>query len=148
MFSAGKLRVLQRELAAEPSLESRSAVLDRFFVEVYSPPCKIEDEIAVVAERISSEPEVPLGEALRDVPVSLRQTERLFARLVGTSPRAFARLARFERAKAGVLGRSGESLADVALRVGYYDQAQFGRDFRRHAGVAPGAFDACLPPRG
>jgi AraC-like DNA-binding protein len=72
----------------------------------------------------------------RSLSMSERQLERRFLDRVGTTPRRWASLRRFERAAA--LVGSGAPLGRVALDAGYYDQSHFIRDFRRFAGVTPG----------
>jgi AraC-like DNA-binding protein len=65
---------------------------------------------------------------------------RLIARFrehVGLTPKAVARVIRFNRA-VGLLTRSrDESLADVAYDCGYFDQAHMNREFRELAGTTP-----------
>jgi AraC-like DNA-binding protein len=73
--------------------------------------------------------------------LSARQFERVFLRQVGLAPKVFARQQRFAQAAHVLLGGAGPtaSLADVAQRCGYADQAHMARDFRAFAGLAPGA---------
>jgi AraC-like DNA-binding protein len=70
---------------------------------------------------------------------------RLIARFrdhVGLTPKALARVIRFDRA-VGLLGRpAGESLAAVAYDCGYFDQAHMNRDFRELAGTTPASLVA------
>lgn len=72
--------------------------------------------------------------------VSARQLERLFAHHVGLSPKAFLRVVRFQRVLAALRGQASPEWADLAVRLGYYDQAHFINDFRRFTGEAPGAW--------
>ena len=60
------------------------------------------------------------------------------------SPKAYARLLRFEHASA-LLERASppsRTLADVAMEAGYYDQSHLTRDFVALAGMTPGAVAA------
>ncbi|MFT4226847.1 helix-turn-helix domain-containing protein [Micropruina sp.] len=61
----------------------------------------------------------------------------------GLDPRTIRRLGRFERARA--LAQRNASLADVAARCGYADQAHLTRDWRALAGVTPRATLAEFP---
>jgi AraC-like DNA-binding protein len=54
---------------------------------------------------------------------------------VGLAPKATARILRFEHALRHL--ETGPSLADVAVRCGYYDQAHMNRDFRAMTGESP-----------
>jgi AraC-like DNA-binding protein len=69
-------------------------------------------------------------------------TER-FRRQLGVPPKAYARLLRFEHARALLAdARPGRTLAAVAMEAGYYDQSHLTRDFVSLAGETPGRFAA------
>ena len=70
-----------------------------------------------------------------------------FHEQVGLAPKALARVLRFRRALR-LLAGPDPSLADVALRCGYYDQAHFNRDFRAFTGTTPGAWLRGRPANG
>ena len=63
---------------------------------------------------------------------------RVFKRDVGLSPHEYQTNLRLTRAK-GLLAR-GEKIMDVALDVGYSDQAHFTRTFKRYTKTTPGRF--------
>jgi AraC-like DNA-binding protein len=65
---------------------------------------------------------------------------RLIARFreqVGLTPKAIARVIRFDTAVELLRTSTGESLAGVAYDCGYFDQAHMNRDFRELAGTTP-----------
>ncbi len=76
---------------------------------------------------------------------SARTLERRFQVALGVSPKAHLRYLRFEAALAAV--RRGERFIDLALATGYADQAHFGREFSRFAGLSPRAYRAELTSR-
>lgn len=76
--------------------------------------------------------------------IGARQLERLFRDAVGLAPKTLARLARFQAALRAV--ERGRPLASVASDAGYADQAHLAREFRRVAGLSPGAFAAVPAP--
>jgi AraC-like DNA-binding protein len=89
-----------------------------------------------VAALFSREP--PSIEALsRDVGWSRQHLARAFRVHVGVSPKQLARVARLQRAVASLQGGAGHGLADLALGLGYFDQAHMTRDFRALAAVTP-----------
>ena len=74
---------------------------------------------------------------------SPRHLGEQFRAETGLSPKAGARVVRFDRARRRLLGRQAEGgrvvLADLAAECGYYDQAHLARDFRDLAGCPPSA---------
>ena len=74
---------------------------------------------------------------------SPRHLGEQFRAETGLSPKAGARVVRFDRARRRLLGRQAEVgrvvLADLAAECGYYDQAHLARDFRDLAGCPPSA---------
>lgn len=69
-----------------------------------------------------------------------RRLSREFATEFGVSPKTVARLGRFDRARRDLQRPTSSSLADLAARHGYYDQAHLAREFRDFAGLAPSAW--------
>lgn len=72
---------------------------------------------------------------------SRRVVTARFRTQVGVSPKVFARIVRFRRAVALMHGRRKDlTLADVAIRCGYYDQSHLTRDFVALAGCTPSVY--------
>jgi AraC-like DNA-binding protein len=69
---------------------------------------------------------------------------RAFKAELGVPPHAWLVHARVARARE--LLRAGERVTDVAHAVGFYDQSQLHRHFRRIVGVPPGAFARQVRP--
>jgi AraC-like DNA-binding protein len=59
-----------------------------------------------------------------------------FSEQVGISPKRFARVIRFEEARR-LVAEGSSSLAEIATRAGYYDQAHLCRDVSALAGCTP-----------
>jgi len=59
-----------------------------------------------------------------------------FSEQVGISPKRFALVVRFEGARR-LLTQGSSSLAEIAARAGYYDQAHLSRDISALAGCTP-----------
>jgi AraC-like DNA-binding protein len=77
-----------------------------------------------------------ISEVAREIGVSERQLERLFAERVGVRPKLFARVLRMQRA-ARLLSRRRVSGADLSALAGYADEAHLAREFRELCGAAP-----------
>jgi AraC-like DNA-binding protein len=74
-----------------------------------------------------------------DLGVSERHLRRVFREAVGVSPKAFAKLTRFQRALRAAREGGHASWASIAVAAGYYDQAHLIAEFRAIAGVTPRA---------
>jgi AraC-like DNA-binding protein len=97
------------------------------------------------ATRLLAEGE-PVHVTARKLGVSERQLRNLFDRLVGVSPKQFARL---QRVRLVLADAHRGDLAGLAARAGYYDQSHMTTEFRRLVGVPPGAYaSGRRPPPG
>ena len=113
-----------RAIAAEP--EATEAILHNdLFV---SPD-------ADLAIRALTEPDSKTGRVARDLGVSVRSLQRLFARLDLPTPEYWRLLARARRA-VGLLAEP-VPLADLAAGCGYSDQAHMAREMLRWFGRTP-----------
>jgi AraC-like DNA-binding protein len=74
-----------------------------------------------------------------DLGVSERHLRRIFREAFGVSPKAYAKLARFNRALHAAREGGCASWASIAAASGYYDQAHLIDEFRTIAGVTPRA---------
>lgn len=72
--------------------------------------------------------------------VSERTVQRAFAVTLGIGPKQVARRIRLQQATQALAVRGEDALADVALELGYADQAHLTTEFRRTTGLAPGAY--------
>ncbi|MHB8290237.1 MAG: helix-turn-helix domain-containing protein [Acidimicrobiales bacterium] len=93
-------------------------------------------EVAWVWEKLCSQPWVKIADLAAGVGWSRTRLASRFSEQVGISPKRFARVVRFEKAR-GLLAESSSSLAEVAIRAGYYDQAHLSRDMSVLAGCTP-----------
>jgi len=82
---------------------------------------------------------VSLSDLARVAGISRFHFARMFKVSVGVSPIAFVERSRIERAKE-LIRSNDQSLAEVALAVGFSDQSHFTRRFRVHANCTPAAF--------
>lgn len=71
---------------------------------------------------------------------NLRALQRLFARYVGVGPKWVIQRYRLLEAAQQLALQPDVSLADLAMELGYSDQAHFVRDFKSIIGMSPGAY--------
>jgi AraC-like DNA-binding protein len=111
-------RLVHRHRVHEP--DPRAAALVRDFIDAHSDQAISGQQLTAVSS------------------LSLEHTIRSFRRRYGITPHAYHQARRAETARQ--LLRSRQSLAEIALALGFYDQSHFTRWFRETQGVAPSAF--------
>ncbi|GAA3128713.1 helix-turn-helix domain-containing protein [Streptosporangium carneum] len=120
----------------------RFAALDAVLLERLRAESAVPAEVAWVWERLLATGGVmPVSELAREVGWSGRYLSRRFTAEIGLRPKETARVVRFDRARR-LLQRSaasggGLTLAELAARCGYYDQAHLAREFGALAGCPP-----------
>ena len=141
---AGEVR--ERVLAA-PDWPARFAVLERFLAgrlrdaqAARSPVPR--PEVAYAWDRLrQSRGAVSVAELAAETGWSARHLGEQFRAETGLSPKAGARVVRFDRARRRLQhGQAADGrvvLAELAAECGYYDQAHLARDFRDLAGCPP-----------
>jgi AraC-like DNA-binding protein len=128
----------QRAERVEAYLRSRRVAPDR--------------SVRVVGEAVEAltqaQPGVRVDDVARQLGVSCRTLQRLFAEYVGVSPGWVLRRSRLQAAAERVIQLAAteqpRGWAEVAAELGYADQAHFTRDFRRVLGVPPASWAASL----
>lgn len=70
------------------------------------------------------------------VHLSVRQLDRRFREILRMSPQEFITRLRMKTA-CDMLTEGRESISDIALSLGFYDQSSFTLQFRRHMGTTP-----------
>jgi methylphosphotriester-DNA--protein-cysteine methyltransferase len=98
--------------------------------------------IAWAVRAIEQHPQVRIRDVADRVGRSWRWFVEQFSREVGLTPKVFSRLCRFQNALARLHGNREIDLADVAVSLGYFDQAHFAHDFHSIAGITPTAYRA------
>lgn len=71
---------------------------------------------------------------------SVRHLQRRFADEIGLTPAQMAAIHRASAARAAIARDPARPLVEVALALGFADQAQFTKHFRRYNGVTPGRY--------
>ena len=79
--------------------------------------------------------------------LSKKQFERLFKELVGTNPKEYARIVRFQKSlKLLQHYQEDANQAQLAYQCGYADQSHFIREFKQFSGYTPlSLLNVCKP---
>ena len=137
-------------LAESPEDAGRQREAAQQVEEVLSTLLPVDEEgllVNAVVEHVENDSDV---QSVRQITerfgLSERTLQRLTARRIGLSPKWLVQRRRLH--EAAQLLRAGDppDLAELALRLGYADQAHFGRDFRTVTGLTPGRFLREPPP--
>jgi AraC-like DNA-binding protein len=147
--AAGELHDRMRTAADWPA---RFAILDQLLLDRADLDQQVTPDIAEAWRRLlRSGGQVRAAELASQVGWSPRYLQRRLLAETGLTPKAAARVTRFDRARrilqrqavaagAGAAGGGAATLADVAAGCGYYDQAHLAREFRALAGCPPAAW--------
>lgn len=143
---AGEIR---ERVVAAPDWDGRFAVLEGFLAErvgaTRAPGGPTpRPEVRYAWDRLrQSHGAVSVADLAAETGWSARHLGEQFRAETGLSPKAAARVVRFDRARRRLLLRQAEGsrvlLAEFAVECGYYDQAHLARDFRDLAGCPPSA---------
>jgi AraC-like DNA-binding protein len=79
-------------------------------------------------------------QVMRLSPWSARTTQRVFRRYVGVPVKWVLCRYRLQQAALEIESNAGADFADLAVRLGWYDQAHFINDFRSMLGSTPGEY--------
>jgi len=69
--------------------------------------------------------------------MSLRNFERRFNQQIGTSPKLYSRLVRFNAALMHKLSHPGKNWTDISYEIGYYDSMHMIKDFKQFSHTSP-----------
>jgi AraC-like DNA-binding protein len=129
---------LHERVGATTSWEQRIHLVDAALTARLDPDrSSVRPEVAQAWRRIiASRGNVAIAAVADEVGWSERHLNNRFQIETGVSPKALARVTRFQRASR-LIATGSTSLAAVAAEAGYYDQAHLARDFRDIAGCPP-----------
>jgi AraC-like DNA-binding protein len=101
------------------------------------PPDRVASDLRDLLDGRSFEP-LTLREAERALHVSSTHLVRCFSRAFGIAPHRYLLGRRIDAARRRLL--DGEPVAQVAVGVGFHDQAHLTRHFKRHVGTTPARY--------
>jgi AraC-like DNA-binding protein len=125
-------------LRATPSWQERFDLLESFLVRRIADAALTSEAIEWSWRRLrSSHGRAPVSALADELGWSHRRLIARFREQLGLTPKALARVIRFDRAVTLLSRPPLSGLAGVAYDCGYYDQAHMNRDFRELAGTTP-----------
>jgi len=132
---------LMAELLAIEDDAGLVAAADAFLVERLPAPDPAVAEVNRIAAMIVSERTITrVDQVVAASGVGKRTLQRLFSEYVGVSPKWLIMRYRLHEAADRLAGDAAVGLAELALELGYFDQAHFARDFKAVVGRAPAEY--------
>jgi len=140
---------LYDQLLNEKSPERRLAILEAALLARLQTNARLHPVIRNAIARLER-PDVPVE--ISDLAAAAGWSDRYFIRKfsaqVGITPKAFARVRRFQAALRRMQREKHADWVEIALASGYYDQAHFIRDFKAFSGTTPGAYRRLIVDEG
>ncbi len=134
---------LEDELSAAATFEKKIAIAEKFLTsQIRKSEKKYKyDRIRHAINRINQAKGVfEINRLASESFYSRKQFERTFAEFVGTSPKQFLKIVRFQHAIFGKSQNPELSLTEIAYQCGYFDQAHMINDFKTLSGLTPGDY--------
>ncbi len=135
------------EMQDAGSEAERAAISDSFWQSLRDQACgggapaRAPSAATRAAERIIADRSLlTVADAARAAGMGVRALQRLFRREVGISPKEVILRFRLQEAVERLLRQPGLRSSDLALDLGYFDQAHFIRDFKSVTGLSPEAY--------
>ena len=132
------------ELAAAKGFEERTEI----FLKAYAQAAKTQEEftgkralIQSVKQMVyESNGRIKVSDMQEKTGYSERYINRIFIEEMGFSPKTFCKIIQFQHSLELLNYGKPENMTEAAVRMGYYDQPQFIRDFKKYAGITPGEY--------
>ncbi|MBG9377380.1 AraC family transcriptional regulator [Panacibacter sp. DH6] len=138
IFHRQKIDDVKEKLAQAKTTVQRIRVVEQFLLAELKE--KAHDKLIMEAVRMiyDSKGAIKISQLHRRLYISQSPFEKRFRKLVGTTPKKFASIVRFNTVLKA-LG-SAKSLSDICYENNFFDQAHFIKDFRQFTGDTPEAF--------
>jgi AraC-like DNA-binding protein len=138
----------ERDVLGADTMEELAAAADRHLLAHLPPPDPQVARVGALVARVAADPALYSVQTLAtEAGVTVRTLQRLFGRYVGVSPKWVINRYRLHEAIEHVQSGRTVAWAELALALGYFDQAHFIRDFTHLVGHPPAAYARREGPR-
>ncbi len=135
-----KVNQLEDDLSQAMSFEQRIGIAENFLItQIRKNEKKYKyDRIRNVINQINqAKGMIDIEELASGTFLSRKQFERTFAEFIGTSPKQFLKIVRFQNAIFEKSKNNALSLTEIAHKCGYFDQSHMISDFKTLSGITP-----------
>ena len=142
IFAKNIVKETEEKLASANSDKQRLQIVERFLLSQLKDIQK--DKVIVEAVKIIYETKgtIRIRELNERLYISQSPFEKRFRKLVGTTPKKFASIVRFNAILNNIT--DAKSLTDICYENNFFDQAHFIKDFKRYTGDSPERFKRFL----
>jgi methylphosphotriester-DNA--protein-cysteine methyltransferase len=134
-------RVLVERMLCAQDHGCRAAMLSQFLLERLARRQIEKSRVhGAIQALIHRDGRMMLDELAGQMGTGMRQMERQFREHAGFTAKKLSRILRFQSTLKHFPARPMQSLTDIALDHGYYDQAHFIHDFKAFSGYAPSEY--------
>jgi AraC-like DNA-binding protein len=142
-ISRQKISIIEEQLAEATNSKQRIAIVEQFLLSILHTQ-RNDQLITNAIEKITSTKGIIKMKELADsFYLSQDAFEKRFRKIIGTSPKQFSSIIRMKSITNQI--HPTQSLTDIALQAGYFDQPHFNKDFRRFTGLSPTDFFKSSP---
>lgn len=131
---------LESSLFAQTNFEDKIAVAESFLMKLLfkSQPSYAKDRIRHCVEIINRQSHfINVGTLASEACLSLKQFERTFSDHIGSSPKQFLKIIRFQNTLHKKSAQIKNTLTELAYDCGYFDLSHMSNDFKKLSGMSP-----------
>jgi len=138
IFDKQKVRDTEEKLAIASTDRQRIKAVEQFLLAEFKEVEK--DKLIMEAVRLIHQAKgvIQIKELNKRLMISQSPFEKRFRKLVGTTPKKFASIVRFNTVMEQI--KSPKSLMDICFENNFFDQAHLSKDFKTYTGESPEKF--------
>ena len=132
------------EIFQQENTKEKIQFLEHFLLDNY-----VEKDLSVVENyllALKENPERTTSDIAKDLKVSTKTINRLFAKYVACSPMDFKQILRFRKAVQTKFDNPSENLTQICFDSNFYDSPHFTREFKKLTHLSPKEFFAEIGP--
>jgi AraC-like DNA-binding protein len=130
---------LEEQILDAPHITNAIAIIENFLIArlttIKNPDAVMQMALSTIYKNKGM---LTVESLLKNIPVTERQLERKFSEHIGTSPKRFADIIKFQHfLKQLQKYPSGKTITELSYACGYYDQAHLNNYFKKNTSVTP-----------
>ena len=134
--------ILEDRIINAKSIDNRIVIIEKFLREKTAgkkePDHLFIESLQAIYNSIGS---ISIEDLLKKVPVTERQLERKYKQCIGTSPKKYADIIRFQHFLKLLQHQAhGTKISDIVYETGYYDQSHLNGFFKKITGITPNQY--------